>query len=112
MVFIPRVLDLVKQSALVRFVKFDGADLWYECLVEDGSQDDGLKSIWEFPVPLEDTPGATFLREDKPSFFMRWMRRYIGMLEEQQRKQQEALDELVKLTEEAGLYEAELGKAK
>jgi len=34
--------------------------------------DDGF----EFPVPLSEVKGATFLREDKAIFFMRWIREH------------------------------------
>jgi hypothetical protein len=31
----------------------------------------------QFPVPLSDTQGATFLAEDKSIFFMRWIRKHL-----------------------------------
>lgn len=42
----------------------------------------------EFPVPLEDTDGATFLSEDKAIFFMRWIRKHLVSLEKEKAIQQ------------------------
>lgn len=36
----------------------------------------------EFPVPLEDTNGATFLAEDKGIFFMRWVRKHLASIDQ------------------------------
>jgi hypothetical protein len=35
----------------------------------------------EFPIPITDTDGATFLAEDKAIFFMRWIRKHLTTLE-------------------------------
>lgn len=55
---------------VVKFVRLADSELWYAC--EDG---------FEFPIPLEDTKGATFLAEDKGMLFMRWITRHMDMLE-------------------------------
>ena len=34
----------------------------------------GYELFFEFPVPLGDTVGASFLDVDKPTFFMLWIR--------------------------------------
>ena len=34
-----------------------------------------------FPVPVEDTDNATFLREDKAILFMRYIRKFLATLE-------------------------------
>lgn len=47
---------------------FDGS-LWYKT-------DSGL----EFPVPISDTTGARFLAVDKASIFMRWIRKWMEVL--------------------------------
>ena len=54
----------VKQD--VHFSFFSEGVLWYECF--DG---------WTFPVPIDDTGAAQFLRDDKGIFFMRWIRKYM-----------------------------------
>lgn len=36
-----------------------------------------------FPIPIDDTNGATFLNEDKSIFFMRWIRKHLDTLTEQ-----------------------------
>ena len=35
----------------------------------------------EFPIPTSDAEGATFLKEDKSLFFMRWIRKHIENLD-------------------------------
>ena len=57
-------------SGVVKFVRLADSELWYAC--EDG---------YEFPIPLEDTKGATFLAEDKGMFFMRWITRHMDAME-------------------------------
>jgi len=54
----------------VKFVRLADSELWYVC--KDG---------FEFPIPLSDTAGATFLAEDKGLFFMRWISKHMKMLE-------------------------------
>ena len=58
-------------SGVVKFVRFADSELWYVC--EDG---------FEFPIPREDTVGATFRAEDKGMLFMRWIKKQMTMLEE------------------------------
>lgn len=36
-----------------------------------------------FPISISDTAGATFLAEDKSLFFMRWIRKYLKSIEEE-----------------------------
>jgi hypothetical protein len=35
-----------------------------------------------FPIPLDDTKGATFEAEHKGIFLMRWIRKYLAALDE------------------------------
>jgi hypothetical protein len=58
--------DLVAKGKVVRFVSMMAESLWYES--EDG---------FAFPVPLSETPGATFLAEDKALLYMRHIRKYL-----------------------------------
>lgn len=59
---------LLKQrvTGRVKFTRCADQALWYV-----------TADYWEFPVPLSDTAGATFLAEDKAIFFMRWIRKHI-----------------------------------
>lgn len=50
----------------VRFVRYRAGNLWYE-----------TESGFEFPVPVADAGEATFLAEDKASFFMRYVRKHL-----------------------------------
>jgi len=58
--------DVVAKGKLVRFVCLMADSLWYES--EDG---------FAFPVPLSETPGATFLAEDKALLYMRHIRKFL-----------------------------------
>lgn len=57
--------QIVKESKSVKFKYYRENALWY-------STDTGFV----FPVPTDDIGSATFLAEDKPLFFMRWIRKY------------------------------------
>jgi len=58
--------DVVAKGKVVRFVCLMADSLWYES--EDG---------FAFPVPLSETPGATFLAEDKALLYMRHIRKFL-----------------------------------
>lgn len=82
--YIPKITDLVRPGQLAQFVRFDGDALWY-CVtwVEGGScnaDPDKKVGNFEFPIPVTDTTGGVFLRTDKSSIFMRWMRKHIEFL--------------------------------
>lgn len=62
-----KITDHVQGKA--RFTHFRDDKLWY--LTDTG---------FEFPVPVEDTDGATFHVEDKAIIFMRWIRRWMNEL--------------------------------
>lgn len=69
-----KLIDCVKGN--VRFTRFQNtegkeASLWYVC--ENG---------FEFPIPLSETVGAVFQAEDKASYFMRWIRPHLKLIEE------------------------------
>lgn len=63
--------ERVSAGKVVKFKFFKDSELWYE--TEDG---------FEFPVPVDDTGGATFLAQDKAMLFMRYIRKHMAMLEE------------------------------
>jgi hypothetical protein len=76
---------LVREQA--QFIHFEDGKLWYQILysTDESAKDvfgDGytMPAIFEFPVPIEDTAGARFLRSDKGIFFMRWIRKHIEFL--------------------------------
>ena len=62
--------EMVSNNKRVKFIHFKENELWY--VTETG---------FEFPVPVADTQGATFLAEDKALLFMRYIRKHIEMLE-------------------------------
>lgn len=63
-----KMIDLVKDNKVVRFVHFRDNEFWYQH--EDG---------FMFPISIQEatTGRATFLAEDKAIYFMRWMKKYI-----------------------------------
>ena len=65
------VKDMVSNGKRVTFVRFQNNELWYS--TECG---------FEFPVPVEDTGTAAFLPSDKAILFMRYINRYIKILEQ------------------------------
>lgn len=62
------VADLVKGKK-VTFQHYRQGVLMYK--TEDG---------FEFPVPMKETGDATFNREDKAIFFMRWIRKQVDVV--------------------------------
>lgn len=68
---IPELKDEVKGK--VYFVCLKNRELWYK-----------TDSGFEFPIPLEDSEGGIFLNEDKASLFMRWMRKRIQELKDEE----------------------------
>lgn len=65
------IKDCVGKDKNVSFVRFSNNEMWYEC--ENGFQ---------FPIPLYDLQGATFLAKDKSSLFLRWISRHIKVIKE------------------------------
>lgn len=64
-----KLLDMVRDGKLVTFSHFRAGALWYRT-------DDGF----EFPVPIADTGGATFLAQDKALLFMRYVRAHLATI--------------------------------
>lgn len=65
------IKNMVKNKKKVYFSFYRDSELWYK--TECG---------FEFPVPISDIGNATFLAEDKALLFMRYIRKYIKVLEE------------------------------
>lgn len=60
-------------KGVVTFEFYRAKELWYK--TEDG---------FLFPVPIEDVGDATFLNQDKGILFMRYIRKYMIALAEDQ----------------------------
>lgn len=65
--------EIVGEDKRVRFVYLLNGNLWYR-----------TNSGFEFPVPVEDTAGAKFLPEDRAMVFMRWIRKHIERLKQEE----------------------------
>jgi hypothetical protein len=63
-----KITDHVKGTTT--FTHFRDKQLWYL-----------TDTDFEFPVPVEDTDGATFPAKEKSIFFMRWIRKWMSALE-------------------------------
>jgi hypothetical protein len=75
---LPTITQLVKSRIETYFVRCENRTLWYrQKYWVDGQIED-----FEFPVHVVDTDGATFLAEDKPIFFMKWMRKHLAFLQQ------------------------------
>ena len=68
------IKDMVKDKK-VTFEYYRDNALWYS--TETG---------FLFPVPVSDAGTATFKREDKAIFFMRWIRKHMEALAEEARE--------------------------
>jgi len=60
----PRVIELVKGQQ-VHFQYYRDNELWYK-----------TDSGFLFPVPVSDVGNATFMRDDKAIYLMRYIRKY------------------------------------
>ena len=72
------IKDIVKDNK-VRFMFYCKGELWYEVIVPavHGFAEDTLeKSVFQFPVPIEDCGDGQFNAEDKAIMFMRYIRKY------------------------------------
>lgn len=66
-----KLLSMVKGKH-VKFSHYKENELWYT--TECG---------FMFPVPVADTGNAEFKNEDKATFFMRWIRKHLEMIEKE-----------------------------
>lgn len=62
------LLTMVKNK-VVRFSHYREGNLYYK--TEDG---------FAFPVPIADTGEATFRKDDKAIYYMRWIRRQLNIV--------------------------------
>ena len=68
-----KIRDLVKDNKKARFIYFRDGALHYE--TEDG---------FVFPIPVDDAGSATFNAEEKAMLLMRYIRKYLKVLEDNQ----------------------------
>lgn len=75
------IKTLVKDNK-VRFLYYRKGELWYEVIKEDLGSKYGTKwdSIFVFPVPIDDTGEGQFNAEDKAILFMRYIRKQLENL--------------------------------
>lgn len=66
------IYDESKTSREVNFLHYTKGNLWYEVSGTD----------FYFPVPIEDTGDAYFMRTDKASLYMRYIRKHLESIEE------------------------------
>lgn len=64
------IKDMISNNKKVYFTKYQKGELWYK--TECG---------FEFPVSISDTGDGAFQSEDKASFFIRWIRKQIQLVE-------------------------------
>lgn len=70
------IKEMVANGKQVEFVRYQSKELWYK--TECG---------FEFPVPIEDTQEAAFMRKDKALLFMRWIRKHLAAIESAKQEQ-------------------------
>lgn len=68
------------------FRRLDHGYFWYAVLFADRREE------FEFPLPEHDMAGTTFLAEDTPKFFMRWIRQHVERLNKQAGLERVAFD--------------------
>lgn len=74
---LPTIVQLAKSPVPVEFVRYQDQTLWYRATYFLDDDPD----VFEFPVPCDDTGTGVFLAQDKPIFFMRWMRKHLAFLQ-------------------------------
>ncbi len=67
------IKQLYKTKELATFSHFKDGDFWYE-----------LNSGFIFPIPLSDLDGAGLGNQEQASHLVRYIRKHIEMLENQQ----------------------------
>lgn len=88
---IPEIKDLVASGNVVRFSRYHKNELWYDVCRKSQWVDTEAErsvtgeyhysdSLFEFPVPIDDTGDGIFLAEDKAMLFMRYIRKHIAYL--------------------------------
>ena len=68
------IKDLIGKECVVAFNHYR-AGFFYYYVYNINKVPDG--EVYMFNIPIEDTDGAEFLRDDKAIIFMRWIRKAI-----------------------------------
>lgn len=62
------IKEMVMNGKTVKFQRYQAGELWY--VTECG---------FEFPVPIDDTNGASFASQDKAMMFMHWIKKHLEL---------------------------------
>ncbi len=87
------VKELIRNDNRVRFMFYRSGLLWYEVIEaiqpsSDGTrrgESCGWKSIFQFPVPVDDCGEGKFLAEDKAITYMRYIRKQVESAEAEEK---------------------------
>ena len=72
---------MIAPANYAEFTRYFDGQLWYQICNK------GSKIGPEFPVPISDIGTATFLRDDRATMFMRYVRKHLEMLEKAKTEQ-------------------------
>lgn len=75
-------LEIMRATSFVRFVHLSEGSLLYECVRHLDDDDKCEEVLLRFRVPLRDAVGGTFLAQDKPGYFMRWIHQAVAEQDE------------------------------
>lgn len=67
----PSVSEAVQ--GIATFERLDDDNVWYSVKYGDGA--------WQFPVPRHEAIGGIFHKEERALYLMRWIRRWIAVLD-------------------------------
>lgn len=67
------ITEMVRDNQKATFQYYRDSDLWYR--TETG---------FEFPVPIADVGTATFNKEEKALLLMRWIRKHLKVVDDQE----------------------------
>lgn len=72
-----KIKDIVSDQKIAYFDYYTDGNLWYH--VEIPYTNNTVN--WQFPIPIEDTKGAIFLKEHKAITLMRWIRKQLELID-------------------------------
>lgn len=84
--------EMVKDKS-VNFEYYRKGELWYR--TQDG---------FLFPVPISDTGDGTFLSSDKATLFMRYIRKHLAVIAEEQKMKNVKINNFLVNSEETGRF--------
>lgn len=76
---LPKLLDIVKGTA--HFTRYEDKTLYYRVIWEGESIVPTGTGSFDFPIPIDDAGGGTFLPVDKGIRFQRWIRKHLEYLQ-------------------------------